>query len=762
MEEAFLESVLVVLNRPFSATMTEETFARVIEQGKRLNEHFPVGCIDEVLGGMHSKFSRGALTVKGAEVKSAHTLSKESVQLLGHALGLPLVLCALAQSMRKGGVVDSRSISFVLGLDVSSYTRALGMAAFYRADILLRGKDSPCYNGLVSLIGHPNSAVKMEAINSLLDSGCGPGLVLRTVEALEKDVQNVVVNPIWAPGMLALVGVYLYRGFSGFSGFSKVRGFSGVRGADSSKVRGADSSGFAGLELDRVLRVVKGYITKSSDERVLNGVQVVCWALTKCGVQRHFPYLAAMALFSKSGSIKKAAMGLLIEYSGHNPNKHSLEIMDAAALPQPPIQKLVGLCRISPKLLQKYSLLLISEGAPSRIKLGVFLWRLTRQPWTCSTEPFNRVASMRMVLAERSGAGTQAPSPGTQARAQALVEQLSVKNISLLVPLDKESLRLALKLCRMLPSSPTTKTLIIFALKKNIFIRSAIKTIHQQKAHPELEKELKTALKSPGVLLAQAFLTAKAKRPILPPPTSPVYLSAQYLIGALCKKDGSVAKKALFASLECYKQDAYLGDVGSFARLDALFLLYLEYAAGKDLLKTLPASVAKTNPYPGIVSKLTKRRLKLLPEERKTLLSLTLKLAIDKSRRISIFIFSSLLPSFLAHRPSRALSLLFRKYVHFLETLPIEDSIVHAVSVLLQRLIKGSNGFLARSICEGAVNSLLSADALLFGKIATTILPLLKTPSTIQHFTNYTSTLASLPQNHPIAERINELARTQE
>ncbi|KAI5190824.1 hypothetical protein NEMIN01_1226 [Nematocida minor] len=713
--EEYLERIEKVLSDPFSVTMAHTTYEKVHKIAQSQGRFYPTGALHKALGLMCSRVSRNTIAIEGLPVDqnenekacSTHMyITGDTAHIVGMEVSLPLGLKSIAYCIKKGVKISEQLMREVSEIETKSYIVMLSLISIAKAIVQTgQDKDGVFYNKIVDMIGEANSTVKIKAINAALKIGTGSNLIDNTLAALKQDSANIMPNPVWSPGMLALVGIHIYK----------------TKDKKASK---------------KALKIVSNYIGKLSNEKVLNGVLVIFWGMNWSGFSRHLPFLVLMSLFSRSVDIRKSSIGLLMEYLGHNPSDRSLHVIDSIKHHKPDIKMLLKFARVSRKLLVRYSDVLIAEGTPLLIKRAVQL-KIYAGEKECqydSTDIFSKIAAFRFFLKRRN-----------ITKLEELISATNPSKLSTLVKIDMELLRQMLKSIKLVgPSSPNSKLAILYTLNKNLFTRQIVKIlyIHRQKV---ADINIRRAMKTPTTLLALAVL----KDPILQnientglecPSVSlyahsPVYAACIYLLAANRAVSHASAKNVLFKSLSCYAVDPTLGDIGSYSRTDALYLLMLPYIDTPLAMSKLSGALVRDTPIGVIASKLTKKRLHLTKEEKSALVGYILKLAVDKSRRLSLLIFSSILPSI--KKPPKILRHLLDKYNAALDNLPVEDSILAAGISTLKCLLRKNNRedeMVKRedsaktsgqtrtqerigAMLEGIINTLISSDGRLSKKI---------------------------------------------
>ncbi|KAI5186636.1 hypothetical protein NEHOM01_1604, partial [Nematocida homosporus] len=612
------------LSDPFLVVLSAATLERVLRTADQLGGHYPQHGLDKVIGSIDARLVRQTLQIKERPTTTRSlTIQPTAITLLDHQLSLPLGLLALATSIRQGTTITETQIKTILDLDTSSRLVALALVSLFEAIIqTAQDPNSLCYNALLNLLAHPSSEPKLNALWTIQALPKPAALLTTTLATLKEDSNQRLPNPILTPGLLALTALLLYR-----------------------------MPHLTNLPSDLDL-IIQRTLTKSSNENVLNGLLIIFWVLTQKGLTTHLPYLAILVIFSRSIPIKRSARGILTEHLGRHPSPQALTIMDALAAPHPPTRKLLSFFQVPLSLLANYAHLPISEGHPKRIKLGIALWSATQSTtWELNwSDPFNRIASIRIALlppTERPSSLHHLPTTIMAQLSPTLFNQTSIHHLELL--------RLAIKLIRQQGlSSPNAPPILLLALKKNLFVRSTIKTLlHHHHDTKELLPLLRRFISAPACRLALSLLTHQPI-PTLPPTQTNIThpkvtpLPSLFALTIHHLLPPQPLKQALFAALKLYTTHSLLGDIGSYFRLDALILLSLRYIHRRQFFTRLTQhcpTLLQDPPYSLILAKLTPRTLKLTPTEQHQLTHYLFLFAQDKSRRIALFLFNVLLPT---------------------------------------------------------------------------------------------------------------------
>ncbi|KAH9385935.1 uncharacterized protein NEMAJ01_0831 [Nematocida major] len=720
-DQAYLEKVKSVLSNPFSVRMKESTYEIIRALAQKQGGFYPTGDLHKVIGLIRARADRGTICI-GAEGSAEVALvsmqaceireasHERTVHIAGMDVNLALGLKSIAYSIKKGSSLPAQVHGEVQGIDSSSYIVKMCVLSLAKAVAQTKQEHSAeYYNRAVAMIGDSNSAVKIKAINCALKTGNAGSLIKNTLAALKEDSKKVMPNPVWSPGMLALVGIHIYRTHD----------------------RKAEK---------RALKIVKSYLVKLSNEKVLNGLFVVLWGMGQSGSTRQLPFLIILSLFARTADARKSAVGLLVEYFGHHPNERALEIIDSLKSPSPKIKKILRFGRVSRKLLSEYADVLISEGAPLLVKQGaqlkVYAGEASYQ-WDAA-DTFSKVAALRIFLHFRN----------TRKLEETLL-CIEPKALSSLVQIDLELLRLALKAVQRVGLRlPVAKALLLHCMRKNLFALHVLRIVQKNKSTPELsamgiERAPKTPTTVLSLVVARSPLLQNISQTGMECPrasvckSSPAYAACMYLLAQKKTVSAKAVKAILFQLLECYTVDPSLGDIGAHSRLDALYLLVREYAEGRALLLNLTGGVLREAPMSVTISKFAPRSLKMhmSRREKRLLVGYVLKLAVDKSKRIGMLIYSCILPAL--KRPPRILSFMLEKYHAALARLPVEDAMLEAGVASLKALLKNLKRARRRAsqghakpakvretikmMVGGIMNSLVSSDGRLYAKIASKI-----------------------------------------
>jgi len=700
--EEWLMELYKKLDTPFKTVISQNTFEKIAEIAE--SPRSTSKNIHKVIGIVHARLSRGVLEIAGQAVPAEIQIEKDGILLLGLVLHKALGTKSVSHSIKKGGHIEWSTLEKLFYIGHASVPEKTSKISLLTSAIEAgKDKKSLCYNELLGMIGDQNSEVKMKAIQSITRTGeIGP-LAEKTAEALEKEALSAAPNPVWSPGMLVLLGVCIYK-----KGNTLPKKENATQNKDFHR---------------KTLRLLSAFVCATENEKILHGVLAVLWALTQNRHTDHLFLLAALFRFSKHVSVRRSAKGVIIEHLGRHPSSHNLYIMDKV-LQQPRRTKaLFSLYKPKKPFLLKYSHLLISQGEPERIKSGVHLRRLAREPgWACDpSDLFSVIAAARISLIEKN-------TP----EMEKILSDVKAKNISLSYAPSKELLRLVLKIIRKTGVfHKNAQDIVMFALKKEVFLKESIKAIPNTKKHdfPEFENLLKNSLTYPGPAFALASSSKTYPSDLFKPaqdPKSRAYLSIIFLLGAKnSAKNTEIPKKAktfLFSHLSCYDTSSYLGDVGSFFRFDALLLLSLRYLNLHTLNSLISDKLKAQQPYSLLVSQTTRLSFKLSPKEKHLLELHLVKLCIDKSRRIAAFIYTALLPSI--EFKTKILASLIHEQQKYDKEMAQEDSYVLAVESILRKTTRGYTCvdgekalLLSKYILEGLANSLLSADGYLLKTI---------------------------------------------
>ncbi|KAI5171199.1 hypothetical protein NEFER03_0601 [Nematocida sp. LUAm3] len=670
----WLHGVHTLLCEPFTISISGETYRRVMDMGHAVGHRYPFGWIHKVLGGIYGRIQRGTVNVIGEDAGVRATIGDDHLFMFGRRFCLPLGLKALGYAIKKGLLIDSEVLGGVTCLDSSSSVVALSLCSFYKAVIVSgQDRDRACYNKLIELVGHRSSDVRIKSAWALSLFSCGE----EVLGVIEREGEMPVPNPRWAPGILLLGGFIFYRENRNIEEFEK-----------------------------RIIYVIGKYINISYDEKIFNGILFILWVLTKKGKKDHLCFLLVLSLFSRYSSVKRSAKGILTEYFGMYPCESGLLLMDILlkrSQKKKEILKLFSYFRIRKSFIKKFSLHIIEEGTPSRVKLGVFLWRSSNKKWIVNWKDIpNRMATLRISL-----------FPEQKDLLNEIFPLILAKDFSSSSEQTKELLKLSLRAIRKknIPSENTRKILLI-SLKRNLFLKITIKTIISLK-DPLFLDLLKKNLSSPQCYLAYS-LTSKEKLNLPQSLTTPLpsitllpSLYAQAIRGTLSKKK---LKTILFSSLFSYEKDPHLGDIGAYLRYDSLILLSLHLIDQRKFLNSIinfPNSQKLSLSL--IIPKLSKTKLSLSKKETSSLHQRILSLSIDKSKRISSLIVHALLPA-LKHK-TPPLTQFLTNYNKNILSLPQEDSLILSALPLIKYKTQKS------PIIFSLINTLISSDNYLFKKI---------------------------------------------
>ncbi|KAI5179819.1 hypothetical protein NEOKW01_0282 [Nematocida sp. AWRm80] len=804
-EKEYTEEILSKINKPFEVNISETTFKRIEEIALSINDHYPRTSISKVLGELYSRLKRNTLRIPSRSIGTEIELTENKIVLVGIPLGIPLGLEAIAYAVEKGCKITEEKIEILSSLSRSSYLVLLAQISFFKT-VLLAGEDknSLCYGKLIDLIGHTNTQVKIKAISTILRIGCSLRLIEESLSGLEEDIKEGVPNPRWAPGILCLLGVYVYR-----------------------------TKSLPLEKQNRILKVVEEYICKSKDISVLNGVLVILWAFTQTKHSRQLPYLAVLSLFCHSKEVRKDSLGILAEYTGYHHDRKNIDLLENYKTEKKNIKSILKRCKVKKNLLLKYSYLLISEGIPDRIKVGVRLWRLSNgnECMFKISDPFERVAAMRVSLKNKD-----------TSLMSSILDTISVNTLSPLVKIDLETIRLALRLilssgisCRQ------AEEIVLFAIKKELFPRIVVTVIlrHKESANKILSKcrtgtktstlylvyaslglftqntsqQTTSATDTTGILstiTASTLETGNIKRVdgdislremqfrrsirvvYIPPETDQVYIAWALCACARGYLTRKQLKTKLFSMLDSYETDPHLGDIGAQKRIDSLYILSLPLIDKKKCIASLPHVLSRSNMYSVIASQLVHSSFSLSPAEYKRLQQYILKLSIDRSKKISQFIFESLLPAF--NTLPRPLRQLYSSYQRYIQKYPEETAIILSMTYILKKLLRKHNchclskdvitngcsiavdttrhDINQSSICtkeqfktkvprtikmvvHGIINTFVSSDAYLSSKLISYCIPLLRSEDIVQVISEYTQSFysaASRRIEHTLAE----------
>ncbi|KAI5161438.1 hypothetical protein NEAUS04_0528 [Nematocida ausubeli] len=808
LSDEYLEKIEITLSNPFTVQMSQETFCRLRGLAEKQARHYPQDRLYKILGLICSRLNRQTLRIAGREDEKEcifEIYENQQISVCGIEMGLPLGLKVLAYGIKRGLSVDRDILLKIAHLETKSFLAQKALVSISKA-VVQRGLDYDglFYNRIIEMLGESNSDVKIKAIQAALKIREKSNLIENTIDALLRDSEKTVPNPIWAPAMLALLGVHIYR----------------------------EKEGEKSRNVKIALRIVKNYMVKISNEKVMNGLMVILWGMTQVGVKAHLPFLILLSIFSRSSDIRKTASGLLVEYLGHNPCDQSLRIIDTIRSRQPDIKALLKFGRISRSLLAEFSVVLVSEGVPLLIKRAAQLKVYAQQECTWdAADLFSKVCALRVcliqhrreekrkrsedveevkmsdiakdtemqkesknteeiiqsqnipsreiclsdkeidgiyssvseinnlsvrkTLAEISEKDSSTELNGQLERQKSaelldtlarIVQDISPKILSPLVKIEAEALRLQIKAIRILGlAAPHAEAAIMHCMAKNIFTKEVLQVLllHAHSINEQIALRLGRAVKTQTTVLALIII----KHPLLQTiqneecprmsilKSSPGYASYIYLLAIKRLVPVERAKSILFSLLDCYTTDPLLGDIGSHCRLDALCIL--ARAAWPSRPYKYPYSIRQgTQPVP---ISFVLSRLKL-PEidfsfteaERALLVRYTLKLAADKSRRISHIVFTCILPSVKRVQPHSFLSHILAVYQKSTKTSPLEDAAVAAatstgLSLLRISMQKGQETSCAtdrqsarkalKMLLSGLLNALVSADGRLFQKI---------------------------------------------
>lgn len=677
-EEEYLQGIVEVLSDPFSVRVSLKTYERIEKIAKKEGRFYPKGSLHKALGLIYSRMERHTIEIEGKEIEGKCAIftdgNEHTVLIGGMAVCLPLGLKSMAYGIKKGVRMEADLLKKIPEICSKSYIDSLAHISILKALVHTgQDRDGVCYNKIVDLIGDSNSTVKIKAINAVLKIGSGSDLINSTLSALKEDSRNIVPNPVWSPGMLALIGIHIYKTHD----------------------MGVCST---------AIRIVEKYLTKATNEKVLNGILVILWGMTSSGYKKHLPFLVLMSLFSRVPDIRRSAIGLLIEYLGHNPSDRALEIIDSIKKRSPDILKVLLFGRVSRRLIIRYSNVLVSEGTPYLIKraaqLKVYAGETDYK--YDETDIFSKICAFRICLRHKN-----------REKLEELVLCTDVSKLSPLVKIEMDLIRQVIKSVRVVGLSlENAQTALVYALRKNIFPIDTIRSILAHKEHAISTLPLRRTTKTPSTLLALTMLKDPVFQGIekkgLECPSvflhrhSSVYPSCMYLMGAIGTISKETAKHTLFDLLNCYDVDPVLGDIGSYIRMDALYLLVLPYTSDQ-IVHTLPGTIKKTLPMGIVASKLTRKRLHLTKEEKVKLVGYILKLAIDKSRRISLLLFSSILPS-IKHLPY-VLKYLLSAYTKYLAEGSVEDAIVAGCMATLKHMLQKRRKRVKKARMKGPVST---------------------------------------------------------
>ncbi|KAI5189025.1 hypothetical protein NECID01_0380 [Nematocida sp. AWRm77] len=822
MDENKLKDIHSSIDTPFCTVLSEKTFKEIEECAKTTVFCAGTPEIARVLGVMHARATRRQLSIEGRVLETYASLSENEVSILGIPCRVSLGVKALAQSIKKGGTLPWSLIEEIALAQKSTCAEKTSLCSFCKA-VVKTGQDrnSLCYNRLFDFVGDVNTLVQLKAIFGLVSVQCSDTLIKNILGSLEADVQNRIPNPVWTPGLWTLLGVWIER-----TGTAHLPARPILQHNPSPSPSPSPSTPIpipisipTGTPIPACTRtslspLIEQYIWKTSDENSLMGILTVLWALTRHKETWHMQYTAVLALFARHASIRHSAKGILIEYLGMHPSKNNLHIMDLLSAPaHKAARPLLHALKVKRKVLRGLAPLLVSEGVPERIRLGVRIraWAEKKAPARTEAEActpkqvskqvskhgynlnnlFEHVAALYTGLWEKD-----------RGALETALKHVRTEDVSLLVNASKELLKLALQSVLLLGvDAPNAKEVLFFALRKDVFpvLTAQILLTHP---FPGMDTALKKLPKYSGAGLIRA-LTARDRgdsgdtgdtgergdsgdsgdtgdnnergdsgdtgdnnergdtgdnnergdsfsgHALLSEmdASNPAYLPTVYVLGArrlLCREE---AKQTLFAALQCYSTDRHLGDVGSHSRLSALCLLSLPFADTKKLWDTFPPSLKPLFPHLETACKLlqrstststhtststtttTTRNIPLEKEEKRRLVLHILKLAGDKSKRISSFIFSSLLASLL-HLPPVLHLLLSTQQTH-LHTHALEDACLLAVARVLEEAEKKrteKHAEEARWIAEGVLGTAVSSDGGLFKKLEAHVFPLLKRP----------------------------------
>lgn len=710
--EEYLERIVKVLNDPFTVRMSLNAYSMLEEIAHKQGRFYPLGLLHKALGLTYSRIDRGTVEIEvDREIKECDIRTEDgeySVLIAGMEVALPLGLKSIAHAVKKGLQLEKALKDKICRIQTKSYINTLALVSLSKA-LVQTGQDTHdlFYRRIVDSIGDPNSTVKLKAINAALAIGENSGkLIANTLAALKKDSLNAYPNPVWSPGMLSLVGIHIYK----------------------TKDKNACKS---------AIKIVNRYVGKISNEKVLNGVLVILWGMTSCGYKKHLPFLVLISLFARYPDIKRSASGLLVEYLGHNPSEESLAIMDSIRSRTPDIKAILLFGRVSRSLIIRYSNILVSEGTPLLIKRAAQLkmYAGEREYAYDPADIFSKICAFRIFLKTRN-----------IPRLEELVSQTDATKLSTNVKIEMCLLEQVVKSVRIIGLSlQNSRKALLYALGKNVFPVRTIRALYTHRNTAVIN--IKAAVKTPSTLLALALLKDPAVKDIkktqmecpeiLLHKHSSAYPGCIYLLAVGKIISDETAKSVLFSLLECYDTDPVLGDVGSYIRADALFLLVCRYTE-PTITSSLPPCIKRELPMGIVVTLLTKKRIRLTKEEKKVLVGYILKLAADKSRRIALLIFTSILPS-IKGLPS-ILKYLLDGYNKAVDYLPVEDAIVSGCTETLKYILQKRRRILQRKkhlngaypdikisltekttqiklIVEGVINTFASSDGSLTRKV---------------------------------------------
>ncbi|KAI5127573.1 hypothetical protein NEPAR04_1113 [Nematocida parisii] len=725
--EEYLQKVEEILANPFLVKMTESTYNKIRDMAKVQGVYYPEGRLHHVLGLIHSRANRDTIYIFGIDQESKRcTIGDSSVEMCGISIGLPLGLKAISQSIKKGFVIDENNLQKSIRIESKSHLVQMAMISLFKA-VVQRGldKEGVFYNRIIDMIGESNSQVKIKAINAALKIGKRSNLIENTTNGLMDESKKILPNPVWSPAMLALLGIHIYR--------AKEK---------------ADEA------IKKVLKIVKNYIVKVSNEKALNGLLVILWGMTKSGEKKHLPFIILLSLFSRHSEVRKSAIGIFIEYLGHNPSDRSLCLLDEIRKPVPNIKMLLKFGRISKALLISYSNLLVSEGTPLLIKRAAQLKMYAGEEYAWdAADIFSVVCALRMNISEYKKKKKRKDSTisTTVAKLTEIVSTISPKFLSPLVKIELELMKLLIKAVQRTGlATPSSRAALLHCMGKNVFTKEVLKAllVHKETIDQTFISSIGRTAKTPTTVLAAIMVKApqieKMDKMGVECPAialmkgSPSYASYVYLLATQRIISPEKAKAVLFELLACYTVDPLLGDIGSYCRFDSLYLLVHACARSPEALKyELYNKRQNSVPLSVVLSqlKLPSAGIKLSKEEKKLLMQNILKLSIDKSRRLAHAIFTTILPAFQKVYPHRLLRYIFSVYTKEVQNASLDTAILAAGLKTMKRLLRAQRRKQTKSetaapiestaerrttismVLEGVLNTLISSDGSVHQKI---------------------------------------------
>jgi len=714
-----MNTLYTKLHMPFGMIVSEETYRSIKDIASTTQSIVKGSVVHKVIGIVHARMTTERIKIacssaehsKLAEVRIIHSESGKIARIcmLDIEMSVAVGLKSIAQSIKKGGIVPWSAIEEIAkSTAYTSYIDKLAVVSVCKAAVKAGiDRDSVCYNRIVSMVGDSNSTVKIKAMHSAVYIGDTQKLQEQTAEALQREGDKSTVNTVWAPGMLGLLGMCIYKDRREYSAYTEM--------------------------YTQAVQIAQRYICKTEDERVLHGVLVVLWAMTERGTDVHISVLVVLALLCRHASVQKSAKGLIVAHIGSKPDKRSLHMMDAVCAQRADVQRVLHMYKVHTKgreMLVAYANMLVAEGTAERIRTGVYIRRLAKEKgWVCDTRSiFSIIAGMRIALHEDN-----------TEEMYKIVQKINSKDVCAHVPITKEMARIALIAIRRIGiEQKSAQDIVMTALTKNICIYEALRVLEKHMTDT-IEKTLLRTHKTPGVVLALSHCSnniTDTQYSTMQKESDAVYIASVYM--RECRKDKEERKRSmqattsmLLSKLECYDTDSSLGDVGAHTRMDALLLLCMQDADRRKMAQMIPERMYNSGRHHALVPlRISTRYIKLTKEQKQKLHACIVKMAIDKSRMISTVLLQCILPCM--HTKTKVLAWIQKGYEEYACKYGIEDACVMGTRDVMQKIArtvkrKKRQNSSAESIeyysamltamIEGVVNTLLSADGCLFSKV---------------------------------------------